>query len=302
MNQLVDVIETYDDLLARPSFHASLPFHPKSDRRFGSVVAPYRFLDKIHCGIEACHTPHFSGYLITTSDGRETAIGSHCGRKYFGASFEKEKRRIDDEVRRQRRIKQVRSMLDDMSAQLVLVEALERDYRDLREKKDRLMGAIGIGLFSVLKLRAVRGQIDIEKEVPMTNEEAESFFETSNRKRTDGKGWPTKSVFVARIDGMEFLSARFKDMLVTSLITPMRELSKLTTVDIETMKPRDLTRTAKWVGEVPRSVERAQAIVKAGHDFFRSENIEKLVHLGTPLSTLTPMINDLRDEERSAVA
>ncbi len=298
MDKLIDAIETYDDLIKRPNFRASLPFHPKGERRFGAVVAPYRFLEKIPCGIEACHTPHLAGYLISTGDGLETAIGGHCGKKHFGLTFTRERKRIDDAVARQRRIATVTTMLKDMAVHLAAVELLERDYRDLRDKKERLIGAIGPNLFSVLKTRADRGQEDITTEVAMTPEEAASYFATSNRKANDGKGWPTRSVLLARIEGMAFLKARFKDMLVVDLITPMRDLSKMTNADIENMRPRALIQTAKWVGEVPISLQKAQVIVDAGHRFFRSDNIEKLVHLGASANTLAAMVSDLRMEER----
>lgn len=302
MDQVIDAIATYADLTERPSFHASLSFHPKAERHFGAVVAPYRFLDKISCGIEACHTPHLSGYLITTSDGLETAIGSHCGRKHFGTSFQRESKRANDAVDRQRRIKLVKAMLDDMAAHLVVIEDLERHHKNLSDKKNRLIGAIDIRLYSVLKQRADRGQDDLTKEVPMTKEEAVSYFETSNRKANDGKRWPTKSVFLAKLDGMAFIKARPKEMLVTTLIEPMRALSKMGPSDIEAMKRRELTSIAKWVGEVPKSIERARAIVEAGHKFFHSENIAKLVHLGASPSTLAVMISALREEEDRSIA
>lgn len=297
MNPQIDVIDTYEDLLARPSFHPSLPFQPANSRSFGAVVAPYRFLEKIPCGIAACHTLHFSGFLITTDDGLETAIGNRCGRKYFGMSFTKERQRVEHAVARLRRIRTVKAMLDDMAKMLTTVEALEREYKDLQDKKVRLVGAIGARMFSELKARADRGLDQITKEVPMTKDEAEAFFATSNRKVGDGKGWPTRTVPLANLDGMDFIRARFKDMLVVTLITPMRDLSKRSPVEIESMKPRELTATAKWVGEVPRSIEQAQVIVAAGHKFFRATNIEKLVHLGASSSTLSAMAADMRDEE-----
>lgn len=299
MVQQIDLIVTYEDLTTRPDFHPSLPFYPKAERRFGAVVAPYRFMDKIPCGIEACHTPHFSGYLITTDDGLETAIGSHCGRNYFGTSFTKEKRRVEQAVAHLRRVRAVKGLLDEMGELLKVIETLEKNYKDLQDKKMRLLGAVENSVFTVLKARADRGQAQITKEIPMTRDEADAFFATSNRKAGDGKGWPTKSVPVATLDGLEFIRARFKDMLVVTLITPMRELSKRNPADIELMKPRELTTTAKWVGEVPRSIEQAQAVVEAGHKFFRAENIEKLVHLGASASTLSAMVNDLKEEERS---
>lgn len=297
MDQDLVVINTYDDLLARPTFEASLAFHPKADRRFGSVLAPYCFLERVHCGIESCHTPHLSGYLINTSDGLETAIGSHCGKKHFGMQFTRERKRVDQAIARRRRIDAVMTMIADMPRMISVIEALERDYQELQEMKVRLMGAIGTSVFKALKQRADRDNPVIEKEVPMTKAEADIFFETSNRKANDGMGWPTKAVHLDTLEGLSFIKARFKDMLVTNLCEPMRKLSKTKAADVDAMRPYELNGTAKWVGEVPQGILQAQEVVAAGWRFFTAENIQKLVHLGASTQTMAAMIKDL---ERNA--
>ncbi len=294
------VIETYDDLLSRPNFAPSLPFHPKADRRFGTVVAPYRFLDRANCGIESCHTPHLHGYLITTSDGLETGIGSHCGRKHFGVKFTRERQRVDQALERRRRIDTVMAMIKNMPQMIAVIEVLERDYRELQELKVRLMGAVGTGIFSTLKVRADRDDPVIERSVPMTPAEAEVFFETSNRRANDGKGWPHKQVPLATLEGLQFIKARFKDMLVTNLCKPMRDLSRIKPAEIEAMKPRLLSETAKWVGQVPQEIIKAQDIVAAGRRFFKAENLEKLIHLGNAARSAAAMIDELKVSDRQA--
>ncbi|CAD0264282.1 conserved hypothetical protein [Pseudomonas veronii] len=288
------VIDTFDDLLKRPNFKPSLSFHPKGERKFGTVIAPYRFLERAQCGIESCHTPHLLGYLITTSDGMETAIGSHCGRKHFGVKFTRERKRVDQAVDRRRRIDTVMTMVQDMPRMISIIESLERDYRELQDLKVRLMGAIGTGVFSALKQRADRDEPVIERAVPMTAAEAEIVFETSNRKANDGLGWPHKQVHVATLEGLHFIKARLKDMLVTNLCQPMRDLSKIKASDIDSMKPRALAETAKWVGQVPLGISKAQEVVAAGRRFFQPDNLEKLKHLGSSAQTVAVMIEDLK--------
>ncbi len=84
-------------------------------------------------------------------------------------------------------------------------------------------------------------------------------------------------------------------MLVTNLIKQMRDLSKTRALDVDAMSPRQLAATAKWVGEVPQGIIKAQSIVAAGRRFFTAENIEKLVHLGAKPNTMASMIEDLRN-------
>jgi len=287
-------IETYEDLLKRPNFHQSLPFHPKASRGFGTAVESYRFLEKASCGIESCHQAHFAGYLITTSDGLETVIGSYCGKKYFGLSFTREKKRVDQEAERARRINLISDMLADMPRFLAVIGSLEKSYSELRDQKARLMEVIGSSVYAVLKARADRDEREITRDVPMTKLEAESYFETSNRKASDSRGWPTKQVHLATLDGLPFIKARFKDMLVVGLIHPIRELSKTNVSTVASMKPKALREMAKWVGEVPQDILKAQAIIDAGYRFFTAENIEKLVHLGANRTAMSSMIEDLQ--------
>lgn len=78
--------------------------------------------------------PHLNGYLITTSDGHETAIGSHCGKTHFGMSFTRERQRVDQAIARRRRIESVMAMIEDMPRMIATIEVLESDYRELQEK------------------------------------------------------------------------------------------------------------------------------------------------------------------------
>lgn len=296
MNDKFVVIDSIEDLRARPDYEPSLAFHPHASRRFGSVIAPYRFLEKTICGIAHCHQPHMAGYLISTNDGRETGIGGNCGKTHFGVSFTKERKRVDQAIARKQRITAISSLLAAMSEMLVEIETIDIAFKNLSSLKTRLMGTVGPDIFRKLRQRADRDEAVIEKEVPMTRAEADAHFETSNRYEGDGLGWPTKPVYVATIDGLFFFKARIKDMVVTNLIHPMRELSKVTPEELESLKPRQLQREAKWVGEVPKHLERAREVIHAGNRFFAPENLAKMVNLGASRGPLMMMIDDLQPQ------
>jgi hypothetical protein len=288
-----ELISSYDDLRARPDFEEALAFFPHDQRRFGAVLAPYRFQDRVSCGIASCRQPHLTGYLISTSDGKETAIGGDCGRTHFGVSFNRERKRIDALIDRRRRIDTITAMIEGLGAMMPLIEQLDRDYQALVQLKQRLMGAIGTVTYQRLKGRAERGYAAIEKEVPMTEREAEAFFATSNRRPDDGLGWPTNTVVLARIDGLDFFKGDTKTLMISNLITPIRNLATTSPADVLTMKPRALGATAKWVGEVPMHLARAQAVVAAGNAFFSASNLQHLALLGASAAPLQLMIETL---------
>jgi len=128
------VIDNYQELLAREAFEPSLAFHPQAPRHFGAVIAPYRFLERVECGIASCRQPHLSGYLVTTSDSKETAIGIDCGKTHFGTSFSRERKRVDAAVARKRRIETVTRMIERMAEVLPVVEDIHRQKKQLSQR------------------------------------------------------------------------------------------------------------------------------------------------------------------------
>lgn len=290
-------VETYEELLARVKFRPDLDFHPKGERRFGDVLGPYRFLERVPCGISSCHTPHLQGYLITTSDGLETAIGGDCGARYFGVRFTRERRRVESAIRRDQRIGAIKALIASLPNMISTIRQLEIDYRALQDLKMRLMGATDANIFKQLKTRAERDGAAITRSEPMTKEEAEAYFATNNKRNRAVQDWPQKEVLIATLDGLSFFKIQFKDMVVTNLLDPLKHLSQTKPEEIEMMGPKELARTAKWVGNVPREIATAQKAVEAGKRFFAPNNIEKLVHLGVDRKLVEPMIIDLRNSD-----
>lgn len=291
------IIDSYDQLTSRPGFCPSLSFHPQGERRFGAVIAPYRFTDTIACGIESCHTQHLKGYLITTSDGQETGIGGHCGRKHFGLSFTRERKRVDDAIQRKRRIDTVMRAVAQIPAYLATVAELKADYQDLTELKRRFIDLAGWPIFNELKEMGERGLTKIVSYEDMTEAEAEAYFATSNRRAGESREWPQKEVILANMDGLEFIKSKFTDMLVTNLIKPLETFAERKPSDVEGLTPRALYNEAKWIGRVPGEIAKARAVVNAGRAFFRVENLLKLVHMDVDIQELTPLLNDLRVSE-----
>ncbi|NNJ16787.1 hypothetical protein CSV86_017040 [Pseudomonas putida CSV86] len=291
MSLEIIVIDNYQELLAREAFEPSLAFHPQALRHFGAVIAPYRFLERVECGIASCRQPHLSGYLVTTSDSKETAIGIDCGKTHFGASFSRERKRVDAAVARKRRIETVTRMIERMAEVLPVVEDIHRQYRELVDLKLRLQGAIDTAVMSALKERARRDNPVIERRVAMTEAEAEVYFETNNHR--PGDGWPTKGEFLANLEGLEFFKDGAKVLLLTNLVAPISELSKTKADEVSLMKPRQLVTTAKWVGEVPLHMAKAQRVIASGHAFFKPDNLARLIHLGAAAAPLRMMIADL---------
>lgn len=290
--------ERYEELLARENFHPKLEFAPQSDRSMCNVLWPYKFLEKVNCGISACRQLHFNGYLITTSDGLETGIGVDCGLKYFGLKFTRQRQRVDKEIGRRQRVRAIKEMIDKLPAMVSMLAQIKADYNDLQDQKQRLMGAVGPGIYAALRQRAEKDGAKIMRSVRLTGRDLEAYYATTNKPKGRQDDAPHREELIATLEGLPFIKSRLKDMLITNLLEPLQKLSKCSPDEVEQWKVRELQTTAKWVGEVPNSLAKAQELIAQGRLFFKSANIAKLIHIGAPAGPLSHIIADLKISEQ----
>ncbi|WP_095158305.1 hypothetical protein [Pseudomonas sp. Irchel 3E13] len=299
MDQAYPQFERFEDLQKREGFHPRLEFHPQGERTMGEVLWPYKFLDKVNCGISTCRQLHYHGYLIKTSDGLETGIGVDCGRKHFGLKFTRQRQRVDQEIARQRRVRSIKDLIEQLPSMVATLTQIKTDYQDLQDQKKRLMGAIGPGIYAELKQRAEKDGSKITRSVQLTGKDLEAYYATTNKLRGRRSDAPHREELVATLEGLAFVKARIKDLLITNLLEPLHSLSKCKPGEVELWKARELQKTAKWVGEVPQSLIKAQELIAAGRKFFTSDNIVNLVHIGAPEGPLAQFVSDLKAAERA---
>ncbi|SDP35695.1 hypothetical protein [Ectopseudomonas guguanensis] len=285
-------LKSLDDLLVYDNFQESLSFKG-TDRTFKSVVVPYRFKDMIPCGIANCRQKHLEGYLVSTSDELLIAIGKDCGRREFGVEFTRDRKRVDGEVAKARRIRTILAFKESLPSMIEELAQIERDYKRLQELRNRLMGAVSLQAYQQIKRRADLGDNQIMKSVPMTKEEAEIVWQTTNRRPNDGKGWPHKEMLLATLEGLAFMKNGFKVTVHTGLLVPLENLQRQTVEEISSMRNKALSNEAKWVGEVPTRIRQSRDLIEAGWRFFTRENIEKLKHMGVDMSALIWLLKDL---------
>lgn len=264
------------------------------------VLWPYHFLEKAHCGISTCPQLHNHGYLITTIDGLETGIGSDCGQNIFGLKFTQQRQVVDQEVARRRRIRSVKEMIKMLPSMISSLAKIKNDYDDLQEQKQRLMDAIGPGVYAVLKQRADRDDAQIKRSVRLAGRDLAAYHATNNRSKGHQEDAPYREEIIASLEGLPFIRTCLKDMLITNLLDPLRELGKSNPDDVDLWKRGELQKTAKWVGEFPQNLIKAQEIIASGRRFFTSANVSHLIYLGASAASLKQIIADLKVSESSA--
>ena len=150
---------------------------------------------------------------------------------------------------------------------LQTIEKLEKDYKILQNKKLRLMDVIGPKLFKELRERGIKGNSAITKEGRMTKQEAEIYFETSNRKESDDLPWPTKTVPITTLNGVSFLATNFKKNASNQPYKSNKNLRNTEISEIMSYKTKRISEIAKWVGELPNGIKIARNVVMDGQLF-----------------------------------
>ena len=101
---------SFSEMESRPSFCRHLD---PGETKLVKIIGFYSFPDHVQCGLPD-HTPHQTGYLVVTDDGRETNIGHVCGKKHFGEDFQILRNRFES----RRRVKDYREQLGAFRSKL----------------------------------------------------------------------------------------------------------------------------------------------------------------------------------------
>ena len=90
-------LRTWDDILHRPDCRS--PVKPQQFR-FLRSAAVYSFKEQsARCGISDCQQAHSQGFLVITSDAKETSLCETCGQRLLNATFANQKKILQDLAR-----------------------------------------------------------------------------------------------------------------------------------------------------------------------------------------------------------
>lgn len=112
-------LNSWDDVVQRPCFESTA--EPKKNR-FVRVAAVYSFKNQSECcGMNDCLKSHRRGFLVVTSDEKETSLCEICGQRLFDASFEDQEKILQEQarIREQKiRINTVLEQVEDIKARI----------------------------------------------------------------------------------------------------------------------------------------------------------------------------------------
>lgn len=290
----VPTISDAEEIIGRPQYRASLYFHPKHNgRHFGSIVAPYHLSGaKIKCGISDCGSPHWHGYIITTSDGLETNIGKDCGAKHFKADFASEKRRHDELYERRLKIGKILALKAEASSILEDLESLQNEYNFLKSLRYKLRGALSAPESQKISYKLKTGDQNLYRYEAKTQQEREAFLAANPSSRKSG-AIPPNEIKIGEIAGFPFLGATHKDEEVFNYIQPLRNLEQASEQQIMAWRKGEINKTHTWFGSA-KKMEVVRSLIEHGNQFFTESNLKGLAHIGISEESLATAITEVR--------
>lgn len=265
---LLVTLKTPDDLQQRPSYHSLLD---PAQSKLAEVLAPYHFDAPYPCGLSTCRTPHQSGYLVVTVDGKETNIGGICGRKIFGEDFAVKANLQDQRARLKHQLDTLQRVRDQKTVLLGrIAELLNRPLgvkwaeSTLRSFKD----AIGQGIYKQLREKARRNDVTVETTRAATAEERERHYVAN----PGGRPLQFVTEKAGDLSGLDYLN-HDPERVLTEL---KDKLYALETLDAKNLGQRARKEWVDWAGSIERCFEQVEGVLADALRFFCQENFSLL--------------------------
>jgi len=259
-------LRTWDDILNRPGYQS-----PVAPRKFGflRVASLYSFKEQsARCGVSDCRQAHSQGFLVITSDEKETNLCEACGQRLLDTTFSNSKNVLQDRAR-------VREQ------QIRLNEVLERSdliRRRVKELKQTPKGANWLYLISTEFRKTYPTELLAALRKLSTNNDDNAILAAIIENEAD----PSQLERVKQLQGLGIFAADIREELIDKILKPLIELEKL---------PGDpdanpsLASYCRWADNLEGQFACAEDLVEEGQAFFDAENLERLKSI--PLSKVS---------------
>lgn len=291
----VPTLKDVESIISRKDYSSPLSFFPDHrERKFGGIIAPYHLSGtKIKCGIKSCRTPHWHGYLISTSDGYETNIGKDCGKTHFKADFTAEMKRHDALYERRLKLNRILELKKDAPNLLRELLALQSAYSELKSMRFKFRGCLSASENNRIESKVKSADATLYHYQERTKEERDAYLEANPASRKSGSV-PPKEIPVGEIKGFWFLGATYKDEEIFNYINPLRQLISANKNHIAAWKQGQLNATHLWIGKSKTLIPAMESIVEQGKSFFNVDNLIRLSIIGISEESLSHAVYELK--------
>jgi len=259
-------LRTWDDILNRPGYQSPVEAR---NFRFLRIAAVYSFKEQIaHCGISDCQEAHSRGFLVITSDEKETNLCEACAQRLLDMTFNHSTKVLQDLAR----VREQQICLNKVLEQSDVIKGR------VKELKQAPKGANW--LYQMLTMFRKTYPIDLLaalKELA-TNNKDNAILAAIIENEAD----PSQLERVEQLQGLGIFAADIREELIDKILKPLIELEKF---------PGDpdaspsLTHYCRWADKLEEQFAGAEYLVEEGRAFFDTENLQRLKSI--PLSEVS---------------
>jgi hypothetical protein len=259
-------LRTWDDILNRPDYQP--PIETRKTR-YLRISAVYSFKEQsARCGVFDCQQAHSRGFLVITSDEKETNLCEACGQRQLDMPFNNSVNVLQDSARlRGRKIR-----LN------IVLEQSDVIKRRIKELKQAPKGANW--LYQMLTMFRKTYPIDLLaalKELA-TNKNDNAVLAVIIENEAD----PSQQERVEQLQGLGIFAADIREELIDKILKPLLELEELAAnLGANTSLPR----YCLWADNLEEQFARAEHLVEEGRAFFDTDNLQRLKSI--PLSEVS---------------
>ena len=254
---------SWDDITHRLCYES--PIEPQQ-HRYVRIAAVYSFKDQSACcGVSDCIQAHSQGFLVITSDAKETSLCEICGKRFFNVNFDKQKKTLQVQAR-------IREQMIRLNTVLEQVDVIKERIKKLKQGPK---GAIW--LYQVLTSFRRTYPVDLLaalKELA-TNKDDNAILATLAENETD----TSELERVQKFQGLDIFAADIREELVGKLLKPIIDLEKLA---CDPGTNPSLIRYCKWADSLEEQFVFVEYLLEQGRAFFETENLERLKSIPLP--------------------
>jgi hypothetical protein len=272
---LLDILSP-EDFNRRERYSNSVD--PKSTKLI-AVLAPYRFKDKVHCGLTSCRTPHNFGYLISTEDDRETNIGNDCGRKHFGKDFTIQ-RNIEEKKRRRllqlETLKNIYANKEQLVQRIGVVKSRPYGISWLMRSRKALQQEITSQFYFDLNSKARRGEASVSDTRERSEKEIKRLQDMNPGTKRDK--WRYETSHAGTLVGLQGFAFDFTNVFLVGL---EQKLQTLLQSDIDNLPGKALGTWVSWANGIENVFQQTEDALSDAIRFFQRQNFELFPYLTT---------------------
>ena len=255
-------LNTWDDITNRPYYIS--PVEPKKSH-YIRITAVYSFKEQsAQCSVSDCLKAHSQGFLVITSNDKETNLCEDCGRRFFGVTFKDQKKALQEQgpIRKQQiRLNAILNQSDEIKSRIKELKQAPYGANWLYLSLTNFRMAYPSELLSALKELAANKEDNAILSALIENNDSSCIEQ------------------VEQLQGLGIFATDIREVLIENVLKPLKQLEEYAA---NPGSKRSLAAYCRWAEGLDDQFARAEQLVEEGHAFFNRENLERLKSIPLP--------------------